>query len=325
MKPKLKLIAIVGATATGKTRLGVRLAAQLGSELISADSRQVYRELDIGTGKDLDEYIVSQAAAQVQVPYHLIDIVAPEENYTLFRYQRDCYALLAEGAQRQPFASGTPLVLVGGSALYIAAVLTDYRIPDVPENPELRAVLMQRELDDLRGELARANPTLHADTDTSTKGRVVRALEIVATIGDGPVPYADPLPVELDYRVFAVRLERAELHRRIDQRLAERLDGGMIEEVRGLLDRGLPAARLRRLGLEYAQVTAYLAGEKDRAQLQRDLAAAIHDFAKRQETWFRGFERKRGIPVTWIAPGDVDGVLDQLGDWARPTPSAARE
>ncbi len=314
MKPPLKLIAIVGATATGKTRLGVCLAHALGSEIISADSRQVYRGLDIGTGKDLDEY----AEVDPPVPFHLIDIVDPKETYTLYRYQRDCYALLAEKAQQAPFNCGTPLTMVGGSALYIAAVLTDYRIPDVAENPELRTLLMRRELDDLRAELARANPALFAKTDTSTKGRVVRALEIVAAVGDGPVPYADPLPVELDARVFAIRIERAELHQRIDGRLAERLDDGMIDEVRRLLARGVPPERLRRLGLEYAQVTAHIQGEKSRAELQRDLSAAIRDFAKRQETWFRGFESKRGIPVRWIAPGDAETVLRELGDWARP-------
>lgn len=302
----LRLVAIVGATATGKTSMAVQVAHALRSEIVSADSRQVYRGLDIGTGKDLDEY----AAVDPPVPYHLIDIVEPVDNYTLYRYQQDCYALWRQKHAEAPYDGGRPLVVVGGTALYVAAVLTDYRIPDVPENAPLRAELMQRELAELHEALHAQAPTLAAQTDCSTKGRVVRALEIAAAAGDGPIPYAPPLGFPLDYRVYCVRIARDELHRRIDVRLHERLAQGMIEEVEGLLARGVPAERLERLGLEYAQVTAHLLGRKSRQQMTVDLAHAIHDFAKRQETWFRGFERKRGIPVSWVAPGDVAAILD---------------
>ena len=307
----MKLVAIVGATATGKTRLGVAVAHALGSEILSADSRQVYRGLDIGTGKDLGDY----AATTPAVPYHLIDIVDPGETYTLYRYQRDCYALLEELRRRAPFTgtNAVPPVLVGGSALYIAAVLADYRIPDVPEDPALRAELAQRDLEELRAELVERYPAISAETDVSTKGRVIRGLEIGAFTKGGPIPYAPPLSFDLDVQVFCVGVERAELHRRIDARLAERLDAGLIEEVQGLLEAGVSEHWLRRLGLEYVQVCAHLAGEKDRDELQRDLAAAIHNFAKRQETWFRGFPAKRGIPLTRIGPRDEAVVLDALG------------
>jgi tRNA dimethylallyltransferase len=307
----LKIIAIVGATATGKTRMAVEVAHALGSEIISADSRQVYRGLDIGTGKDLAEYDAFGAT----VPYHLIDVVEVETTYTLFRYQRDCYDVMRKKHCQEPFRSGTPLVLAGGSALYIAAVLTDYRIPDVPENPTLRAELMQEDLEALRQRLKDEHPALFAETDVSTKVRVVRALEIAAFAGDGPVPYAPPLEFPLDAKVYAIRIERAELHRRIDSRLRERIEEGLVQEVRELLDRGVPAERLRRLGLEYAQVTSHLLGEKSLEQMERDLAAAIHNFAKRQETWFRGFPEKRGIPVDWIAPGDVAPIIEAAGRW----------
>lgn len=304
--PPLRLIAIVGATATGKTSIAVEVAHTLRSEIVSADSRQVYRGLDIGTGKDLDEY----AAVDPPVPYHLIDIVEPEDNYTLYRYQQDCYALWRRKHAEAAYRAGRPLVLVGGTALYLVAVLTDYRIPDVPENAPLRATLMQRELAELREALHAQAPAIAAQTDCSTKGRVVRALEIAAAVGDGPIPYAPPLGFPLDYRVYGVRIARDELHRRIDARLNQRLAQGMIEEVEGLLARGVPAERLERLGLEYAQVTAHLLGRKSREQMTVDLAHAIHDFAKRQETWFRGFPGKRGIPVSWIGVGDAAALLD---------------
>ena len=310
----MKLIVIVGATATGKTRLAVDVAHALGSEILSADSRQVYRGLDIGTGKDLDEY----AAVDPPVPYHLIDVVGLDEHYTLFRYQRECYAILRDKARGAMAAGGKPWVMVGGSALYIAAVLTDYRIPDVPENSMLRAELATCDLDTLRDDLRRARPDIFADSDTSTKGRVIRSLEIAAYADGGPIPYAASLPFDLEPRVYGVRVARTELHCRIDERLDARLEAGLIAEVAGLLEGGVLPERLERLGLEYAQVTAHLLGRKSRDEMTTDLRHAIHNFAKRQETWFRGFESKRKIPVTWIAPGDAETILAGEGGGAGP-------
>ena len=303
----VRLLVLAGPTASGKTRLGVRAAHALGTEIVSADSRQVYRGLDVGSGKDLEEY----RAVSPPVPCRLIDVADPAAIYSVFHYQRDCYRLLAEWEGGRG-AGGTPLLMVGGTGLFVEAVLKGYRISDVPEDEELRTRLMARPASDLIRELRSLDEDLHRRTDTSSKKRVVRAVEIARHAQDHDVAVSPPPPVRIEHAVFALDVPREELHRRIDARLDSRLAGGMIEEVRGLLDRGLPPARMAQLGLEYREVTAFLTGAKSRSEMEEDLRLGIRHLAKRQLTWFRGFPR-RGIEVRWIGPEDVDAVLGY--DW----------
>jgi tRNA dimethylallyltransferase len=302
----LDVIAIVGPTASGKTRLGVEVAHRLGAEIVSADSRQVYRGLDFGTGKDLDEY----AAVTPPVAYHLIDVADPEEVYTLFRYQQDCFRVLREMAARVPFSAGaTPAVLVGGSGLYIEAVVRQFRLADVPKNAELRERLQDRDREELAAELEKRWPDIAVETDVSSKRRIIRAFEVAESRETGPVRYGEPPDLSLRFLVFGVDVPREELRRRIGLRLRARLEEGMVEEVQGLLDRGLSPGRLSDLGLEYREITAYLLGEKTHQQMISDLEIAIGRFAKRQQTWFRGMER-RGTPIHWIEAEDAESVLN---------------
>lgn len=306
----LRVVVIVGPTASGKTRLGVEAAHRLGSVILSADSRQVYRGLDIGTGKDLDEY----SRVEPAVPYHLIDIAEPEEVYTLFRYQEDCYRVLRDLAVTPPFSGGdVPVFMVGGSGLYVEAVVRDYRLADVPVNREFRARLEGLPHRSLVERLQREAPELAAGTDLSSSRRVIRGLEIAESAKTSPIRVSAPPGVALSFSVFGVATERRELLRRIRRRLHERLEGGMVEEVRGLLDRGVPQRRFEELGLEYREVVAHLRGGKSREQMVSDLEAAIGRFAKRQQTWFRGMER-RGIPIRWIGVDDVEAVVGKSGD-----------
>lgn len=305
---KLPLLVITGATATGKTSLAVDVAHRLSSEIISADSRQVYRGLDIGTGKDLADY----GAVDPPVPYHLIDIVEPETVYTLYHFQRDCYRLLLEKRDISPFCDGVPLLLVGGTPLYIASVLLSYRIPNVPKDPELRSALEERDLADLVEELRRENSGVFERTDVTTKRRVVRALEVAAHARRGTLRETEDLPFDLAPEVFVMRVDRREIHRRIDERLRRRLDEeAMVEEVQNLLDQGVSPERMEQLGLEYRELSAYILGMKSYEEMVHDLEVAIHRFARRQEIWFRSFPR-RGIAVTWIDPTDIGAVLDRV-------------
>ena len=307
----VRLLVVGGPTAVGKTRLAVEIAHSLGSEILSADSRQVYRGLDLGTGKDLDEY----SAVDPPAPYHLIDIADPDEIYTLFRFQQDCYRVIRRLAEDERVRSGAvPLIMAGGSGLYVEAIVKDYRITDVPEDPELRRELRLVPLEDLLDRLLHSDPQLAARTDTANRERVIRALEIAAAASRGPVPTSEPLGLDLESRVYAIRVDRGILRRRIRSRLESRMADGMVDEVRGLLAAGLTHHRLERLGLEYREIGAYLAGRKNRFQLIDDLAVAICRFAKRQETWFRGME-KRGTPITWIEPGDAERILADAKEW----------
>lgn len=300
----IRLLVIVGPNAVGKTRLGIRVAHALGSEIISADSRQVYRGLDIGSGKDLEEY----RRVEPPVPHHLIDVAEPQAIYSLFHYQSDCYRLLESKAGERPFADGLPLVMVGGTGLYVEAVLRGYRMANVPEDVELRESLMRRGHQELIEELQRLDPDLADRTDCSSKKRVVRALEIVEHARDHEVHYSEPPPVAIEHAVYGIDVARDELHRRIDLRLDERMNEGMLAEVQGLLDAGVTPARMEMLGLEYGEVTALLTGRKSEQQMIDDLRRGIRKLAKRQMTWFRGLSR-RGIEVTWIGPDDHDVVL----------------
>ncbi len=300
----VRLLVLLGPTACGKTRLGVDVAHRLGSEIISADSRQVYRGLDIGAGKDLGEY----REVTPPVPYHLIDVADPREVYSVFHYQRDCYRLLEEKERDPVFGGGRPLLMVGGTGLLVEAVLRGYRIPNVPEDETLRLRLMRRNREELILELRREDEQLFRQTDCSSKKRVVRALEIVNHARHHRVQYSPAPPVRIDYSVCVIDIPADELRERIDLRLEQRLEQGMVAEVQGLLAAGVPRARMAQLGLEYREITAFLTGEKREHEMLDDLRRGIRKFAKRQRTWFRGLSR-RGIEVTWIAPDDRDALL----------------
>ncbi len=287
-------IVVTGPTASGKTRLAAALAHELGSEIFSMDSRQVYRWLDLGTGKDLEEY----ARFEPPVKHHLIDIVEPEEVYSLFRFQVDAY--LALDAFLGEYGPDVPPILSGGTGLYLEAVLRRYAIAEVPENPRLRARLMKKEAEALREQLRKLNPELHARTDLSSKKRIVRALEIALT-PRGSIPPSRLPDWDLNPLIFVTRIERPGLRARIENRLRERIDAGLVDEVRALRERGLSWERLDLLGMEYRQVAAHLRGECSPEEMSARLLREIHHLAKRQETYFRGMER-RGLPVHWIGP-----------------------
>lgn len=292
---------IVGPTASGKTRLAVEVAHRLGSEIVSADSRQVYRGLDLGTGKDLGEY----ARVSPPVPYHLVDIAEPHTVYTLFDYQRDCHAVLRAKAADERFGSGrVPLLLVGGSGLYVEAVVRGYRLADVGEDAELRRRLSAVSRAELAELLDREAPELAARTDASSRKRLVRGLEVAAALRAGPVRFSEPLGLDVRWRVVGLRPGRDELRRRIARRVRERLAAGMVDEVRGLLAGGLAPSRLAMLGLEYREIGAHLAGEIGYDDMVRRLTVKIGQLAKRQETWFAGMPR-RGVELRWVTPDEL--------------------
>lgn len=305
---KVRLVVILGPTACGKTWLGVRVAHRLRSEIISADSRQVYRGLDIGTGKDLGEY----ATVDPPVPYHLIDVADVEDIYSLYHFQRDCYALLHEFAVRPEYTGGArPVLMVGGSGMYIEAVLRQFSLENVPEDIEFRDKLMKVPREELDERLRRADPERWARTDRTTAKRIVRALEVVEWARTNPIRETPPLGLDLDYQVFCVTIERSVIGERIRRRLIQRIEEGMIDEVRGLIARGVTRERLNVLGLEYRVVAAHLAGELTLDEMVEELALRIRQFAKRQQTWFRGMER-RGVPITAVGPEDVDEIVKRM-------------
>jgi tRNA dimethylallyltransferase len=307
----MRLLVIAGPTATGKTALAAELAHRLGTELVSADSRQVYRGLDLGTGKDLEEYRKFTPA----VRHHLIDIAEPEDYYSLYQYQQACYRVLEDKA-REGGRAAEALVVAGGTGMYLEAILRRFRIANVPEDAGLRARLMARSREDLEAELRSGDPVLAARTDMSSAKRIVRALEVLEAGRAGAVEHSREPAVDFRYAVYALRMDRTALRARIDARLEARLDAGMVEEVEGLLRRGVTRARLQVLGMEYREISDYLAGMKSREQMQADLRHEIHMLAKRQETWFRGMER-RGVPVTWLEAGTAAERVLELWDGGR--------
>lgn len=285
MYDEYDIVCVLGPTASGKTRYAVDLARKMGAEILSADSRQVYRGMDIGTGKDLDEY--------GEVPYHLIDIVEAGTKYDIFQYQRDF-----ERAYRDITGRGRRAIICGGSGLYIEAACCGYSLPDVPANPALRAELEQYDDATLIARLASLK-TLHNHTDYDTRRRLIRALEIAIYEDSHPVQRSAFLPKKTKY--IGLNVTRDERRARIDRRLDQRLQDGMIDEVRGLLERGIAPEDLIYYGLEYKFVTRYLIGELTYEEMKSGLKTAIHQFAKRQMTWFRGMER-RGIEIEWVDP-----------------------
>lgn len=284
----ISVIVVCGPTACGKTSLAVALARKIGTaEIISADSRQVYKGLDIGSGKDLEEYGTGASA----VPYHMIDIAEPSDIYTLYNYQHDVVRVIRDLRSR-----GVMPVMVGGTGLYIEAVLKNYRIPNVPEDPKFRKRKMTRPREELVEELQKKDRNLASRTDLKSRKRVVRALEIVRYGENHEILWGVHDSPVLNACVLNLQPAREEILRRIDCRLDERLRQGMVDEVRGLLERGVTRERLAMLGLEYKHVAAYLRGEVNFETMKERLRIGIHQFAKRQTTYFGGMER-RGIPI----------------------------
>lgn len=301
------MLAVVGPTASGKTSLAVDVAlAVSGAEIISADSRQVYRGMDIGTGKDLAEY----ERDGVVVSSHLLDIVDAGEKYNLFEFQRDFLSAYNDIKERGAFP-----VMCGGSGLYVESVLKGYRLLPVPENPALRESLEEKSLEELTEILSRYK-VLHNNTDTDTKKRAIRAIEIEEYYRTCPAE--ERYFPEINCLTIGVSVDREVRRNRITRRLHERLDAGMVDEVRGLLEKGVTAEQLMYYGLEYKYLTQYIIGELSYDDMVKGLEIAIHQFAKRQMTWFRGME-KRGVHIHWVdaaLPRDkqVELIKDLLYD-----------
>ena len=291
-----KLITILGPTACGKTSLAAALALRVDGEIISADSRQVYRRMDIGTGKDLSDYRPVVDGSTVNIPYHLIDICEPGTKYNLYQYQQDFANAYADITAR-----GKQPILCGGTGLYIEAVLKGYHLSPVPQNQELRDRLEGRSLQELTDMLielkAKNGSTMHNTTDVDSCQRAIRAIEIETYNMEHPMPKRELPPV--DSLIIGLQIDRELRRERISRRLKDRLEEGMVDEIRGLLDSGIAAEDLIYYGLEYKFVTQYVIGQLTYDEMFRQLEIAIHQFAKRQMTWFRGMER-RGFTIRWI-------------------------
>ena len=284
---RIPVIAVIGPTACGKTRRGVALARHFGGEIVSADSRQVYRGMDVGTGKDLADY--------GDVPYHLIDIAPAGHKYNLYEYLRDARAAVTDIESR-----GRRPIIVGGTGLYVESLLKGTELPEVPENPELRASLAGKSLDELASILARTK-RLHNTTDIDTAQRAIRAIEIEAYYEANPEARRlahDPTPIPAV--IVGIDIPREERRRLVSERMRRRFDSeDMLAEVERLLAEGVDAEALIYYGLEYKYLTLHLTGKISRETMERELEIAIHQFAKRQMTWFRGMER-RGFTINWL-------------------------
>lgn len=280
------MLTILGPTASGKTHLAVALAKELGGEIVSADSRQVFRGMDIGSGKDLHEY--------GDIPYHLIDILDAGEEFSVFEFQRFFLSTYTDITQR-----GRLPILCGGSGMYLDAILRGYRMVDVPRNNLLREELATKSDDELREELCRLKPEQHNNTDLLDRERTVRAIEIAR--GETESCSIEPFP-KLKSTIIGIHWDREELRQRITARLRERLEHGMIEEVESLHAGGIAWERLDYYGLEYRYVGAFLRGDLGRNDMFQKLNSAIHNFAKRQGNWFRRMER-HGVIINWIEGG----------------------
>lgn len=301
---KQELITIIGPTASGKTSLAAALAARLDTEIISGDSRQVYRGMDIGTGKDLADYVVEGQ----QIPYHLIDIRDAGEKYNVFEYQHDFHRAFAEIR-----AKGKLPILCGGTGMYIEAVLKGYKLLDVPQNPELRESLKGKSLAELEQLLA-SYKKLHNKTDVDSAQRAIRAIEIEEY-------YRTESPEQNEYApirslIIGVNIDRELRRKKISRRLRARLDEGMVDEVRRILASGVKPEDLIYYGLEYKYLTLYVTGVLSYVEMVSQLEIAIHQFAKRQMTWFRGMER-RGFTIHWIdaqlpLPEKVQQIIDLI-------------
>lgn len=288
--PDYDLIAILGPTASGKTPFAAALADALDTEIISADSRQIYRGMDLGTGKDLIDYTVNGR----QIPYHLIDIADPGYKYNVFEYQRDFLTAYETIKQK-----GKLPVLCGGTGMYLEAVLKGYRLLPVPENAELRTRLADKSLEELT-EMLKQYKSLHNTTDVDTAKRAIRAIEIEEYYAHTPVDErAFP---KLNSLIIGVDIDRELRREKISRRLRQRLDERMVDEVRRLIEQGIQPDDLIYYGLEYKYLTLYVIGKLTYEEMYKELEIAIHQFAKRQMTWFRGMER-RGFTIHWMDAG----------------------
>lgn len=296
----IDLITILGPTASGKTTFAANLAARLDSEIISGDSRQVYRRMDIGTGKDLADYEVDGK----KIPYHLIDIAEPGYKYNVFEFQRDFLNAYQDIRER-----GKSPILCGGTGLYIESVLKGYKLLPVPENKELREKLQNCSLAELT-EMLKSYKTLHNTTDVDTVKRAIRAIEIEEYYQSQPMEVS-AFP-QINSVIIGVDIDREERRRKISARLRSRLDEGMVDEVRAILDSGVSSDDMIYYGLEYKYLTNYIIGNLTYEQMVGELEIAIHQFAKRQMTWFRGMER-RGLRINWM---DASMPMQEKVDWA---------
>ncbi|MDR3286000.1 MAG: tRNA (adenosine(37)-N6)-dimethylallyltransferase MiaA [Prevotellaceae bacterium] len=287
MIEKTKLITILGATAVGKTQIAVAVANELNGEIISGDSRQVYRDMNIGTGKDIDDYTINNQ----KIPYHLIDIVDAGKKYNVFEYQRDFYNAYSDICQR-----GKQPVFCGGSGMYIEAVINGYEIPEVPANQNLRTELDKKTDEELIKFLSSLKP-VHNKTDYDTRKRLIRAIEIEVFRKSNVIEI--PKYEKINNIYFGINFDVETRRKRITNRLDYRLKNGMIEEVKYLLEKNISANDLIYYGLEYKYITLHLTGKLSYDEMQRQLNIAIHQFAKRQMTWFRGMER-RGAKIHWL-------------------------
>ena len=283
------LITILGPTASGKTKVAAQLAARLDAEIISADSRQVYRRMDLGTGKDLEDYVVDGKA----IPYHLIDIAEPGTKYNVFEYQHDFLEAYSDIKAR-----GKKVIVCGGTGLYLESVLRGYRLSPVPQDPGLRQQLQGKSLAELT-DILKQFKTLHNTTDVDSPARAIRTIEIATYYEHTPVEDR-PFP-QLSSYTIGIEVDRETRRQRISRRLRQRLDAGMVDEVRGLLREGIAPDDLLYYGLEYKYLTLHATGAMDFEEMSRRLEIAIHQFAKRQMTWFRGMER-RGLEIHWMKP-----------------------
>ncbi len=288
---KYNLITILGPTATGKTRLASLLANVFNGEIISADSRQVFKGMDIGTGKDLDDYIVDGK----QIPYHLIDMVTPEEEFNLFLFTQNFYKVYNEIIKRDsmPF-------LVGGSGLYLSSVLQQYNLPAADFSHENYDKLSKLSIEELKDILVKSKSSLHNTTDLKDKERIIRAILVA-----GADKSKKNFPADINPLVLGILPERTEIKRRITERLKQRLGSGMVEEVKRLIEQGVSVERLKSFGLEYKFVGMYLNGELNYNDMYQKLNSAIHQFSKRQVTWFRKMERE-GVKIYWLHKADFD-------------------
>ena len=293
--PTTDFITILGPTASGKTGVAVKLAAEIDAEIISADSRQVYRRMDLGTGKDLEDYCIQGK----NIPYHLIDIAEPGTKYNVYEYQKDFLQAYNDIRSR-----GKKVIVCGGTGLYLESVLRSYRLSPVPQNPELRENLSGKSLAELTHILSQYK-TLHNTTDVDSAQRAIRAIEIAEYYKHTPIDDR-PFPTLTSY-VIGIDVDRETRRQRISARLKQRLDNGMVDEVKRLLAEGIPADDLIYYGLEYKFLTLYAIGKMSYEEMFRQLEIAIHQFAKRQMTWFRGMER-RGIDIHWMRPEEVSAT-----------------
>lgn len=285
---KYNLVVVLGPTASGKTALAAPLAHQINGEIISADSRQVYRHMTLGTGKDYNDYVIEGQ----QVPYHLIDIAEPGYKYNVYEYQRDFFKAFEDIRDRNKFP-----IMCGGTGMYIEAVLSGFKMIQVPSNPELRMELEHKELVEL-AEMLQSMKKLHNTTEVDTKKRAIRAIEIETYYQNNP--QIDVVLPQLNPLIIGVDIDRQLRRDKITKRLKGRLQEGMIEEVKGILDSGIKPEDLLYYGLEYKYVTQFVLGQISYEQMFEQLNIAIHQFAKRQMTWFRKMERS-GFNIHWLS------------------------